>query len=134
MSLDLDSWITTDPRDAEDYYAEKHAPKCDACGEPMLEDVYEAFGNNYCRECAKQVVRENMRMDLIKDYLFDRKVDAKGQVCSGCEEPIAGDAYELDGEVMCEECAIIDVDDNTLDDLIDEELRDRRTDAWNVAA
>lgn len=134
MSLDLDSWITTDPRDAEDYYAEKHAPKCDACGEPMLEDAYEIFGNHYCPECAKEVVRSNMRMDLIMEYLFDKKVDAVGQVCSECEELISGNAYELDGEIMCEACAIISVEDNELDELLDEELRDRRLDAWNIAA
>lgn len=56
-----------------DDYGRGAWPRCYACGEDLVEEEYEVFGNTYCRECAEEIVRDEHLQELIDDFLADRK-------------------------------------------------------------
>lgn len=48
-------------------------PRCYGCGEDLVEEEYEVFGNTYCRNCAEEIIRDEHLQELIDDFLADRK-------------------------------------------------------------
>lgn len=60
------------------FMRERHQPeplKCHACGEPLDYEYYTLLGNDYCRECAEEEMRDNPDLftDAISDFLAERR-------------------------------------------------------------
>ena len=48
-------------------------PTCPGCGEELIDECYHLYGEDYCRECAEEIVRDNLLSELVNDYLADRR-------------------------------------------------------------